>query len=145
MAIAIVASRDSLKLATSNSAFLLLLVFMKQNNTANLTEHNLSYLELDSDGYLLTPSLWSPEVAKFLAEREAVLLEPAHWEIITLLRDFYINYQIVPNNRAFVSWVRQNCGAKKGNSIYLLQLFSGNPVKQVARIAGLPRPTNCNV
>ena len=33
--------------------------------------------------------------------------------------------------------------ADKGNSIYLHKLFPGNPAKLAAKIAGLPRPTNC--
>ncbi|MCZ6459336.1 MAG: TusE/DsrC/DsvC family sulfur relay protein, partial [Gammaproteobacteria bacterium] len=34
-------------------------------------------------------------------------------------------------------------GAEKGTSIYLLKLFPGSPAKLLAKIAGLPRPTNC--
>ena len=42
-----------------------------------------------------------------------------------------------------VKLVAARLGATKGNSIYLLSLFPGNPAKLAAKIAGLPRPTNC--
>jgi tRNA 2-thiouridine synthesizing protein E len=42
-----------------------------------------------------------------------------------------------------VKLVRESLGEDKGTSIYLLGLFPGNPAKVAAKIAGLPRPTNC--
>jgi TusE/DsrC/DsvC family sulfur relay protein len=39
--------------------------------------------------------------------------------------------------------LRERIGRDAGNSIYLLQLFPGNPAKVVAKVGGLPRPTNC--
>jgi len=34
-------------------------------------------------------------------------------------------------------------GADKGNSLHLNKLFNGTPAKLAAKLAGLPRPTNC--
>jgi tRNA 2-thiouridine synthesizing protein E len=34
-------------------------------------------------------------------------------------------------------------GSEKGRSLYLNQLFPGSPAKQVALLAGLPKPKNC--
>ena len=45
--------------------------------------------------------------------------------------------------RPLVKLVTARLGAAKGNSIYLLSLFPGNPAKLAAKFAGLPRPTNC--
>jgi len=45
--------------------------------------------------------------------------------------------------RPLVKLVQESLGADKGTSIYLLGLFPGNPAKVAAKIAGLPRPTNC--
>jgi tRNA 2-thiouridine synthesizing protein E len=42
-----------------------------------------------------------------------------------------------------VKMVRQALGDDCGNSIYLMQRFGSNPARSVARIAGLPKPSNC--
>jgi len=99
--------------------------------------------KLDSEGYLVNLADWTPEVAAWLAQREAIDLTSAHWEIIHLLKGFYARCQKIPSNRILVKWIRQQCGTEKGNSIYLLQLFPGDPVKLASRIAGLPRPVDC--
>ena len=43
---------------------------------------------VDSEGYLLDRSQWSPEFARALARREGLELTPAHWEVIDFLREF---------------------------------------------------------
>jgi tRNA 2-thiouridine synthesizing protein E len=45
--------------------------------------------------------------------------------------------------RILVKIVKQKVSLEKGNSIHLLTLFPGSPAKIAAKIAGLPRPTNC--
>jgi len=101
---------------------------------------------LDREGYLRELEAWSPEVAAWLAEREGIGLGEAHWEIVQLLRDFYAEFGRAPNNRALVNAVKRELGPEKERSIYLLELFPGreSPAKIAARIAGLPRPANCD-
>jgi tRNA 2-thiouridine synthesizing protein E len=45
--------------------------------------------------------------------------------------------------RVLVKLVARELGREKGNSLYLLRLFPDSPAKLAAKIAGLPRPTNC--
>ena len=45
--------------------------------------------------------------------------------------------------RVLVKRVKADLGADLGTSIALMKLFPGSPAKLVARIGGLPRPTNC--
>jgi len=45
--------------------------------------------------------------------------------------------------RPLVRLTARELGSDKGNSIYLLRLFPGNPALVASRIAGLPRPENC--
>ncbi|MCH8499003.1 MAG: TusE/DsrC/DsvC family sulfur relay protein [Marinobacter sp.] len=98
----------------------------------------------DKDGFLLAPSSWTPDIAVAIAAEQGLNITDQHWEIILLLRDFYQQHDIAPPaNRIFVKTVRDLLGDDKGNSIYLMQLFPGSPVKEACRIAGLPRPTNC--
>jgi tRNA 2-thiouridine synthesizing protein E len=100
-------------------------------------------LELDNDGYLQDRSQWNEAIAAELASAEQLELTPAHWELIWLVRDFYERFEVSPAMRPLVKQVRERLGPEKGNSIYLMQLFPGSPPKLLAKLAGLPRPTNC--
>ncbi|MFZ6044784.1 TusE/DsrC/DsvC family sulfur relay protein [Pseudomonas sp. CR3202] len=100
-------------------------------------------IPLDKDGYLQHLSDWSPAVADALAAREELELQPDHWEILELLRGFYAEFQLSPANRPLVKYVAQKLGPDKGNSLHLNRLFKGAPAKLAAKLAGLPKPTNC--
>lgn len=100
--------------------------------------------ERNNEGFLEDASLWDEAVARAIAQEANIELTDKHWEIIWLLRYFYKKHEISPpSNRLFVKTVRESLGEDRGNSIYLMQLFTGTPAKTACRIAGLPRPTNC--
>ncbi len=109
-------------------------------NTLTVGERTL---ELDKDGYLVDLNDWSVDVANALAATEALELTPAHWEILELLRDFYAEFQLSPATRPLIKYTALKLGAQKGNSLHLNHLFNGTPAKLAAKLAGLPRPTNC--
>ncbi len=98
---------------------------------------------LDRDGNLANLADWNENVAQTLAEREGIELCAEHWEVIEVLRAFHARFELSPDNRALVKAVRTALGEEKGRSIHLMRLFGGSPAKTGARIAGLPRPTNC--
>jgi tRNA 2-thiouridine synthesizing protein E len=100
-------------------------------------------IAVDKDGYLINLNDWGNEAANALAAQENISLTPAHWEIITLLQEFYREFEISPAMRALVKYTEKKLGPEKGRSIYLLQLFPPSPAKIASKIAGLPRPTNC--
>ncbi|MGE8497544.1 MAG: TusE/DsrC/DsvC family sulfur relay protein [Pseudomonas sp.] len=100
-------------------------------------------IALDKDGYLVELSDWSEPVANALAEREALTLGAEHWEILTLLRQFYDEFQLSPANRPLIKYAALKLGPEKGNSLHLNRLFNGTPAKLAAKLAGLPKPTNC--
>ncbi|USE33941.1 TusE/DsrC/DsvC family sulfur relay protein [Endozoicomonas sp. SCSIO W0465] len=100
-------------------------------------------LNLDNDGYLANLDQWNADVATELAALEGIALTDAHWEVIYALRAFYQQYELAPNQRPFVKHIANTLGKEKGNSLYLMQLFPESPARVAARIAGLPRPTNC--
>ena len=101
-------------------------------------------LNLDKEGFLRDLSDWNPDVAQVLAKNEEIKLSDSHWQIINLVRDYYQRYQISPATRVLVKITREKLGKEKGNSIYLMQLFTGKPAKLVSKIAGLPKPANCD-
>jgi len=103
----------------------------------------LAGLELDRDGYLRDLTAWNEVVASELAAAEGIALSSAHWEVIALLRAFHARTGVAPAMRPLVRLARDALGAERGTSIHLLELFPGNPARVAAKIAGLPRPTNC--
>ena len=100
-------------------------------------------IELDKDGYLLDLNDWSAEVAHALAAQAGIELSPEHWEILELLRNFYAEFQLSPATRPLIKYTALKLGPEKGNSLHLNRLFKGTPAKLAAKLAGLPKPTNC--
>ena len=109
----------------------------------NKLEYDGRSILLDKEGYLICLSDWDQNIANALALNEGITLTDAHWEIISLLRDFHDEFEHAPAMRILVRAVKKQLGEEKGNSIYLLKLFPDSPAKKAAKIAGLPRPTNC--
>ncbi len=101
-------------------------------------------LDCDKEGFLRDLADWTPTAAEQLAAAEDILLTESHWEIITLIRHYYGQFNISPPTRVLVKVVAEQLGPEKGRSIYIMQLFGGKPAKLVAKIAGLPKPTNCD-
>ncbi|MEX0738067.1 MAG: TusE/DsrC/DsvC family sulfur relay protein [Pseudohongiella sp.] len=98
---------------------------------------------LDKDGYLRNMNDWDADVADALAGREDITLTPAHWEVIDLVRQFYLEFGLSPATRPLVKYTSLHLGADKGKSMYLMKLFGGKPALTISRLAGLPRPANC--
>lgn len=98
---------------------------------------------LDPEGYLVTLDDWSRAVAETLAAEEGRCLTQEHWEVIDVLREFYRRFEMAPAMRPLVKAVRHSLGDEKGSSIHLMRLFPESPAKVAARLAGLPKPTNC--
>ncbi|MDH2241563.1 TusE/DsrC/DsvC family sulfur relay protein [Pseudomonas sp. GD03909] len=100
-------------------------------------------IALDKDGFLLDLADWNEPVAEALADREDLTLEADHWEILWLLREFYAEFQLSPATRPLIKYTALKLGAEKGNSMHLNRLFKGTPAKLAAKLAGLPKPSNC--
>ena len=109
-------------------------------NTLPVSGKNIA---LDKDGYLLDLNDWSAEVAEALAAQAHIELSPDHWEILELLRSFYQEFELSPATRPLIKYSALKLGPEKGNSMHLNRLFNGTPAKLAAKLAGLPKPTNC--
>ena len=97
----------------------------------------------DENGFLSDTDNWSDDIAHAFAAQEGIALTDAHWEVLSLLRDYFAAFGDSPANRALVNYTKQQLGADKGNSLYLMGLFPGSPARVGSRIAGLPKPKNC--
>ena len=100
-------------------------------------------IALDKDGFLVDLSDWNEAVAEALAAREELELEDEHREVLRLLREFYAEFQLSPATRSLIKYTALKLGPEKGNSLYLNRLFKGTPAKLAAKLAGLPKPSNC--
>lgn len=103
-----------------------------------------SHPETDKEGFLRNTSDWTHAIAQQLADLDGITLTDDHWQIIELVRDYYQRYRLFPANRVLVTKVREAFGESKGNSIHLMTLFTGKPARHIAKIAGLPKPPNCD-
>ena len=100
-------------------------------------------IALDKDGFLQNLDDWSMPAAHALATREGIELNAEHVEVLLLLRDFYTEFQLSPATRPLIKYTALRLGPEKGNSMHLNRLFNGTPAKLAAKLAGLPKPTNC--
>ena len=98
---------------------------------------------VDKEGFLVNLGDWSEPVAQALAREEGISLSAEHWEILRLLREFYAEFQLSPATRPLIRYTALKLGADKGNSPHLNRLFNGTPAKLAAKLAGLPKPSNC--
>ena len=100
-------------------------------------------IQLNDDGHLVDYSGWNKLVGEELAKSEGITLTASHWEIIYLIQDFYKETDTVPESRPLSNLISTKLDKEKSGSIYLMELFGGTPAKVIAKIAGLPKPTNC--
>ncbi|MFU9137677.1 TusE/DsrC/DsvC family sulfur relay protein [Erwinia tasmaniensis] len=100
-------------------------------------------IERDAQGYLKSTSDWHEALAPLLAAEEAIVLTEAHWDVIRLVRSFYLEFNTSPAVRMLVKAMAKEYGEEKGNSRYLFRLFPQGPAKQATKIAGLPKPARC--
>jgi tRNA 2-thiouridine synthesizing protein E len=104
---------------------------------------NSPNLATNDQGFLINADDWNEDVAKQLAESNAIQLNNEHWEIILFIRHYYNRFQHLPNTRVFTKAVAKELGEDKGNSRYLHRLFPDGPLKTACKLAGLPKPPNC--
>ncbi len=82
---------------------------------------------------------WDRAQSAALAKSEDIDLSDAHWEVITFMREFYLQQGLPINARTTAKALNKEF-SKQGGSKYLRGLFSGGPVTQGSRIANLRTP-----
>jgi len=94
----------------------------------------------DNEGFLLDPSDWNEQVAVAIAEQEHIPLTAAHWEIVHFVRDYYEQYQTVPENRTLLKMLRERHGMETATRRYVQHLFPYGFGQQACKIAGMRKP-----
>lgn len=100
---------------------------------------NEASLEQDPKGNLIGLDDWSPQKAAEIAASIGLKLTPAHLGVVKYLRDRYRDHGPDANGRVLLTALEERF-AKEGGGRYLYRLFTGGPVSQGCRIAGLPIP-----
>jgi TusE/DsrC/DsvC family sulfur relay protein len=94
-------------------------------------------VEVDEDGFIQAPDMWSEELAVAIARTEDVEeLTEDHWKVINYLRNYYQEFGIAP-------MIRKLCKETGFQLKYIYELFPSGPAKGACKIAGLPKPTGC--
>lgn len=92
--------------------------------------------QVDDEGFLLDQSRWTPEVAELLARAAGIdRLTEKHWKVLARCRE----------EAARGACCRDAGEMSKLTGLdmeQLRELFPGDPLRLVARIAGLPRPNS---
>ncbi len=91
----------------------------------------------DRDGFMQNPSLWSEEVAQFMAREAGIeMLSELQWKVLKFIRAYYIAEGKAPMNHKI----------KKGVGLSLMEiesLFPGGIAHGARRLAGLPSARGC--
>ncbi|EGW54767.1 sulfite reductase subunit gamma [Candidatus Endoriftia persephone str. Guaymas] len=90
----------------------------------------------DGDGYLTDMNLWTPEIAKAMAEADDFDLSGERWEQMLKAREYYEEHSTVPPIRKFSKYL----GA---NQKEMFKLWLTGPMKPITKYGGLPKPTGC--
>ena len=93
--------------------------------------------DVDEDGFLQEPDLWTEDVATDFAKSESIdALTDGHWKVINYIRNYYLQFGIAP-------MVRKVCKETGYKLSEIYQLFPSGPAKGACKLAGLPKPTGC--
>jgi dissimilatory sulfite reductase related protein len=94
-------------------------------------------IDVDEDGFIQQPDMWSEQLAAAIATTEDVPeLTEDHWKVINYLREYYTQFGIAP-------MIRKLCKETGFQLKYIYELFPSGPAKGACKIAGLPKPTGC--
>ena len=94
-------------------------------------------IEMDGDGFMLQPELWTEELAKLIAQEDGIEnLTEDHWKIINIIRANYLEKGLAP-------MVRVICKESGLKLKQIYELFPLGPARGACRVAGLPTPEGC--
>jgi tRNA 2-thiouridine synthesizing protein E len=103
-------------------------------------------IETDEDGFLVNRADWTQNVAEAIAKADNIEMTDSHWGLVEAARVHYKKHQQHLSGNELVHMLGQHLKEKTPHQTrhdineYLYQLFSHSPEKQLAKIAGLPKP-----
>lgn len=101
-------------------------------------------IETDEQGFLLHTDDWSEEYAENMAARDGIHLYDESWGLIGYFHEYFQQYSTHPSMRQLVLDLGRQHGChfhdRKEYEKFLYQLFPRDPVRELCKLAGLPKP-----
>lgn len=92
---------------------------------------------VDEEGFLQQPEAWDEHMAALFAATEGIAeMTPAHWAVVRMIRQYYLEHGTAP-------MVRLLCQTTGLNLKTIFKLFPSGPAKGACKVAGLPKPEGC--
>ena len=94
----------------------------------------MELLERDGDGYLVDSSIWTPDIARTMAQVDGMELDDTKWQQIVKAREYYEEHAVVPPIRKFSKYLGEDQKA-------MFKMWMTGPMKPITKYGGLPKPT----
>ncbi len=98
----------------------------------------------DEQGFLLDPGDWSEEFAEQIGINDGITLYDETWGLIEYFREYYARYHTHPSMRQLVLTLGRQHGEhfhdRKTYEKFLYRLVPRDPVRELCKLAGLPKP-----
>ncbi len=102
------------------------------------------HIETDEEGFLVNLEDWDKTVATFLAKSDQIDMTETHWGLVDYFREYYKENQVHPTMHMVVKDLGKSLGKtfhdEKKYTKFLYKLFPTDPISQLCKIAGLPKP-----
>ena len=93
-------------------------------------------VEVTDEGYLTDAAQWTKEIGNAIAGELNIEMTDEHWAVIDFLQNYAKENGGLPTIRRLAKQ-----GGVSTKDFY--RLFPGGPLKNSAKIAGLPKPASC--
>ena len=93
-------------------------------------------VQTDAEGYLANKDDWSEQLANELAKELGVELGDDHWKVLNAAR-------AIESESGSSPGLRKNSKRSETPIKAIYKLFPDGPAKQIAKIAGIPKPKSC--
>jgi tRNA 2-thiouridine synthesizing protein E len=108
-------------------------------------EINGKTIETDEEGYLVNLADWNENVAVAIAKAENIDMTETHWGLVETVREYYEEKQKHPWGTDLVHLLGKHVKetaheVRHDVNDFLYKMFPHSPEKQLAKIAGLPKP-----
>ena len=101
-------------------------------------------IQTDEQGFLHDIKDWAEDVAQELADRDGIELTETHWGLIEYFREYYQENLRHPSMRDLVLTLGKHHGEsfreEKTYEKFLYKLFPMDPVNEICKLSGLPKP-----
>ncbi len=99
--------------------------------------HEDDSFEIDDDGFLIDPDLWTPELGAAMAAADGIAeLGDEHRRVMNFIREHWLAHGAAP-------MIRVLCRETGLSLLRIYDLFPDGPTRGACRYAGLPKPDGC--